>query len=168
MVRLYRRRIARIDYWEAWSELPGQILVHHGRVGERGVAQRIAVAVGTADERLAALAERQRRRGFREAEACELGLVLVQFPGHGGLDRRAIAWMGEVLSWTGLGDYVGFDDSGDLTLMGEAIDAELAADVLSRELGTSGLPADAVIAVSAVEDTVLWPPSRRGERFDGP
>jgi len=135
------------------------------------MAQRIAVAVGGADERLLALTEGQRRRGFREVDSCELGLVLVQFPeelAHGELHGRAIAWMKGVLRWTGLGDYVGFDDSGDLTIMGEAIDAELAADVLARELGTSGLPADAVIAVAAVEDTILWPPSRRGERFDGP
>ena len=73
-----------------------------------------------------------------------------------------------VLRWTGLGDYVGFDDSGDLTIMGEAIDPELAADVLSRELEDSGLPADAVIAVSATEDVIHWPPTRRGEIFDGP
>jgi hypothetical protein len=52
--------------------------------------------------------------------------------------------------------------------MGEAIDPELAADVLSRELETSGLPADAVIAVSAAEDVIHWPPARRGEIFDGP
>ena len=135
------------------------------------MAQRIAVAVGGADERLLALTERQRRRGFREVDTCELGLVLVQWPGepaHGVLLRHAIAWMTEVLGWTGLGDYVGFDDSGDLTIMGEAIDPELAAEVLSGELGASKLPPDAVIAVSAAEDTILWPPGRRGETFDGP
>ena len=135
------------------------------------MAQRIAVAVGGADERLLALTERQRRRGFREVDSCELGLVLVQFPdelAHGELHGRAIAWMKGVLRWTGLGDYVGFDDSGDLTIMGEAIDPELAADVLSRELEDSGLPADAVIAVSATEDVIHWPPTRRGEIFDGP
>ena len=171
MVRLYRRRSARIEYWEAWSDAPGQLLVHHGRAGERGIAQRFAVAVGDADERLAALTARQRGRGYREADPCELGLVLVQWPGergHGVLLHHAIAWMTEVLSWTGLGDYVGFDDTEDLTIMGEAIDPELAADVLSGELETSGLPTDALIAVSATEDTILWPPSRRGERFDGP
>jgi len=87
------------------------------------MAQRIAVAVGGADERLLALTEGQRRRGFREVDSCELGLVLVQFPeelAHGELHGRAIAWMKGVLRWTGLGDYVGFDDSGDLTIMGEA------------------------------------------------
>jgi pantoate kinase len=171
MVRLYRRRIAKVEYWEAWSEAPGELLVHRGRAGERGVAERIAVGVGDDGERLTALAERQRRRGFREAAACELGLVLVQWPGeraYGELHRRAVAWMTEVLAWTGLGDYVGFDDGGDLTLMGEAIDPVLAADVLSRELETSGLPTSALIARSATEDVILWPPARRGERFDGP
>jgi hypothetical protein len=171
MVRLYRRRIAKTEYWEAWSAAPGELLVHHGRAGERGIAQRIAVAVGGADERLVALADGQRRRGFREAEPCELGLVLVQWPderAHGEFPGCAIAWMKEVLAWTGLGDYVGFDDSCGMTLMGEAIDPELAADVLSRELESSDLPTEAVIAVSAAEDTILWPPSRRGEPFDGP
>jgi hypothetical protein len=171
MVRLYRRRIAKVEYWEAWSDAPGELLVHRGRAGERGIAERIAVAVGGADERLAALTERQRRRGFREAEACELGLVLVQWPGeraHGELHGRAVAWMKEVLAWTGLGDYIGFDDSGDLTIMGEAIDSERAADVLANELETSGLPTEALIILSAVEDTIHWPPARRGERFDGP
>ena len=171
MVRLYRRRSARIEYWEAWSDPSGGLLVHHGRVGERGIAQRIEVAVGDADERLAALTSRERGRGYREADPCELGLVLVQWPGeraHGEFHGCAIAWMKEALAWTGLGDYVGFDDTAGLTLMGEAIDPELAADVLSRELETSGLPTDALIAVSAAEDTILWPPSRRGERFDGP
>jgi hypothetical protein len=135
------------------------------------VAERIAVTVGGAEERLRALAEIQRRRGFREAGACELGVVLVQWPGeraHGVLHRQAIAWMTDVLAWTGLGEYVGFDDTGDLTIMGEAIDPELAAEVLATELGTSGLPTDALIVLSAVEDTILWPPARRGERFDGP
>ena len=160
-----------MEYWEAWSDAPGQLLVHHGRVGERGIAQRITVAIGDADERLAALAGRQRGRGYREVDTCELGLVLVQFPdepAHGELHDRAIAWMTEVLRWTGLGDYVGFDDSGDLTIMGEAIDAELAADVLSQELDTSGLPTEAVIAVSSTQDVIHWPPTRRGEIFDGP
>ena len=168
---MYRRRNARLDYWEAWPDAPGRLLVHHGRVGERGAAQRISVSVGGADERLAALVVRQLRRGFRELAECELGLVLVQWPGeraHGEFHGRAVAWMREVLSWTGLGDYVGFDDSGDLTLMGEAVDPLLAADVLSRELETSGLPTDALIVLSAVEDVILWPPARRGERFDGP
>jgi hypothetical protein len=76
--------------------------------------------------------------------------------------------MKELLAWTGLGDYVGFDDTDDLTLMGEAIDPELAADVLSAELEASGLPTDALIVLSAVEDVIHWPPFRRGERFDGP
>jgi len=170
-VRLYRRRNARLDYWEAWPDGPRRLLVHHGRVGSRGVAERISVMVGSADERLAALAGHQRHRGFHEVDACEFGLVLVQFPderAHGELHGHAIAWMKDVLRWTGLGDYVGFDDSGDLTIMGEAVDPELAADVLSRELETSGLPADAVIAVSAAEDVIHWPPARRGEIFDGP
>ena len=161
-----------MEYWEAWSEGSGQVVVHRGRAGERGAAERIAVTVGGAEERLdALLAERQRRRGFREAEACELGLVLVQWPGeraHGELHGRAVAWMKELLAWTGLGDYVGFDDTDDLTLMGEAIDPELAADVLSAELEASGLPTDALIVLSAVEDVIHWPPFRRGERFDGP
>ena len=168
---LYRRRNAGWEYWEAWPERSGHLLVHRGRAGERGVAERIAVAVGGAEERLAALAARQRRRGFREAEVCELGLVLVQWPGeraHGALHRQAVAWMTDVLAWTGLGEYVGFDDTDDLTLMGEAIDPELAADVLSAELETSGLPTDALIVLSAIEDVIHWPPFRRGERFDGP
>jgi len=111
------------------------------------------VTVGGADERLTALAARQRRRGFREAEACDLGLVLVQWPGerpHGELHGRAIAWMKEVLPWTGLGDYIGFDDTGDLTIM-------------ARRSTPSSPP-----TLSAVEDTIHWPPARRGERFDGP
>ena len=171
MVRLYRRRIAKVEYWEAWSDAPGELLVHRGRAGERGVAERIAVAVGGADERLAALIERQRRRGFREAEACALGLVLVQWPGeraHAHLHGRAAAWMRDALEWTGLGSYVGFDDSAGLTIMGESIDPERAAEVLSAELERAGLPADAVIAVSAAEDVIHWPPARRGEIFDGP
>ena len=97
--------------------------------------------------------------------------MLVQWPGeraYGAFHGRAIAWMRDVLAWTGLGDYVGFDDTDDLTLMGEAIDPELAADVLSAGLETSGLPTDALIAISAVEDVIHWPPARRGERFDGP
>ena len=150
---------------------PRELLVHRGRAGERGVAERIALAVGSDDERLGALAERQRRRGFREAEPCELGLVLVQWPGeraHGELHGRAIAWMKDVLAWTALGGYVGFDDTGDLTIMGETIDPELAALVLSRELESSGLPTEALIVLSATEDVILWPPTRRGERFDGP
>ena len=170
-MRLYRRRNARLDYWEAWADAPGGLLVHHGRAGSRGAAERISVAVGGAEERLAALAERQRRRGFREVDTCELGLVLVQWPGeraHGVLHRHAVAWMTEVLAWTGLGEYVGFDDTDDLTIMGETVDPELAADVLSAELETSSLPTDALIILSAIEDVILWPPTRRGERFDGP
>ena len=171
MVRLHRRRIARVEYWEAWSDGAGQLLVHHGWIGERGLAQRIAVAVGGAEERLLALTERQRRRGFREVDACELGIVLIQWPGElafGEFHGRAIGWLKDVLAWTGLGDYVGFDDSAGLTLMGEAIDPELAVDVLSRELEASGLPTDALIAISALEDVIHWPPARRGERFDAP
>jgi hypothetical protein len=52
--------------------------------------------------------------------------------------------------------------------MGEAIDSERAADVLANELEASGLPTEALIILSAVEDTIHWPPARRGERFDGP
>jgi hypothetical protein len=97
-----------------------------------------------------------------------MGLVLVHWPAAPALRPRAEAWMRDVLGWRGLGAYVGFEDSAGLTLMGEAVDPELAVDVLSAELGCSGLPEDAVIAVSADEDVIHWPPARRGERFDGP
>ena len=84
MVRLYRRRIAKVEYWEAWSDAPANCSCHRGRAGERGVAERIAVTVGGA------------------------------------------------------------------------------------ELETSGLPTEALIVLSAVEDTIHWPFARRGGRFDGP
>lgn len=170
MVRLYRRRKAGWEYWEAWPERPGQLLVHRGRAGDRGAAERITVSVLGAEERLAALARDQLRRGFRAPELCELGLVLVQWPGeqaYAHLHGRA-AWMRDVLGWTGLGSYIGFDDSAGLTIMGESIDPELAAEVLSAELEPPGLPTDALIATCTGEDVIHWPPARRGERFDGP
>ena len=128
-VRLHRRRIGKIEYWEAWTDAAGSLVVHRGRVGERGgrradrgrrsAARTSACARSPVPSAVAASAE---------AEACELGLVLVQFPGeraYGRFHGRAIAWLRDVLGWTGLGEYIGFDDGGDLTLMGEAIDPEL-------------------------------------------
>ena len=171
MVRLYRRRNAGWEYWEAWPERSGQVVVHRGRAGERGVAERIPASVLGAEERLAALVRQQLRRGFRAPDLCELGLVLVQWPGeraYGRLHGRAVAWMRDVLGWTGLGSYVGFDGSAGLTIMGESIDPELAAEVLSAELDASGLPATALIAVCAGEDVIHWPPARRGEPYDAP
>ena len=168
MVRLYRRRSAGWEYWECWPEPTGGLFVHRGPAGERGVAERVPPCFLGPDERLAALAERERRHGFREAHPHEMGLVLVHWPAAPALRPRAEAWMRDVLAWRGLGAYVGFEDSAGLTLMGEAVDPELAVDVLSAELGCSGLPENAVIAVSADEDVIHWPPARRGERFDGP
>ncbi len=170
MVRLYKRGIAGLEYWEAWADAAGTLLVHRGRVGERGTAESLAPCAVDPGERLAALVASRRRLGFREPEMCELGLVLVQWP----TDRPSVlrptaeAWMCEVLGWTGLGGYVGFDDSSGLTIMGESVDPELAADVLSAGLEGSELPDDAVIAVCADEDVILWPPDRRGEPFDAP
>ena len=171
MVRLYRRRNAGWEYWEAWPEPSGQLFVHRGRAGERGVAERVPASVLCAEERLAALVEHQLQSGFRRPDVCELGLVLVQWPGeraHAHLHRRSVAWMCEVLAWTGLGSYVGFDDSAGLTIMGESVDPELAAEVLSAELEASGLSTQALIAVCTGEDVIHWPPGRRGEPFDAP
>jgi hypothetical protein len=168
MVRLYRRRSAGWEYWECWPEPAGGLFVHRGVAGERGIAERVPPCAVDAQERLAALVERERRRGFREPDPHQMGLVLVHWPGRAPALRRAEAWMHDVLGWTGLGAYVGFEGTAGLTIMGEAVDPERAVDVLSADLGRSGLPADAVIAVSADEDVIHWPPARRGERFDGP
>jgi hypothetical protein len=168
---LYRRRNAGWEYWEAWTERSGHLLVHRGRAGERGVAEHVPVSVLGADERLSALVRHQLRLGFRTPDLCELGLVLVQWPGERAcshLHGRAGAWMHDVLGWTGLGSYVGFDGSAGLTIMGESIDPELAVEVLSAELDASGLPAAALIAVCAGKDVIHWPPARRGEPYDAP
>ena len=144
--------------------------MHRGPAGERGVAERVPPCFVGPEERLAALAERERRHGFREPDPHEMGLVLVHWPAvpAPALRVHAEAWMRDLLGWRGLGAYVGFEDSAGLTIMGEAVDPELAVDVLSAELARSGLPEDAVIAVSADEDVIHWPPARRGEPFDGP
>ncbi len=55
---LYRRRNAGWEHWEAWPERSGQLLVHRGRSGERGVAEHIPVSVFGAEDRLTALALR--------------------------------------------------------------------------------------------------------------
>ena len=167
MVRLHRSTRDGLAYWEAWRDGAGQLVLHHGRAGERGHAERLPAGPCGADERLAALVAGQRRRGYRELEHCEMRLVLVQWEyGSRALLRRAQAWMHETLSWTGLGAYVGYDDSGALTIMGETADARLAVRVLAAGLPGSGLPEDAVIAVCADEDVIAWPPARVGEPLD--
>ena len=96
-------------------------------------------------------------------------LVLVQWQsGSPALLRRAQAWMDESLGWTGLGAYVGFEDTDALTIMGETVNAGLAVEVLAAGLPGSGLPEDAVIAVCTGDDVIAWPPARVGEPFQSP
>jgi hypothetical protein len=169
MVRLYRRTRNGLAYWEAWRDGAGQLVVHHGRAGERGHAEHLPAGPCRAGERLAARVARQRRRGYRELEHCEMRLVLVQWEtGSRALLRSAQAWVDETLSWTGLGAYVGYEHSRALTIMGESVHAGLAVRVLAAGLPGSGLPADAVIAVCAGEDLIAWPPARVGEPLDKP
>jgi hypothetical protein len=169
MVRLYRSTRDGPAYWEAWRDRAGRLVVHHGRVGERGHAEHLPAGPCCADERLAALVAGQRRRGYRELEHCEMRLVLVQWEtGTRALLRRAQVWVDEALGWTGLGAYVGYEHSGALTIMGETVHAGLAVRVLAAGLPDSGLPEDAVIAVCADEDVIAWPPARVGEALDAP
>ena len=140
MVRLYRSTRDGLAYWEAWRDGAGQLVLHHGRAGERGHAERLPAGPCGA----------QRESGSRA------------------LLRRAQAWMDEALSWTGLGAYVGYEHGGALAIMGESVHAGLAVRVLAAGLPGSGLPEDALIAVCAGEDVIAWPPARVGEALDAP
>ena len=145
------------------------LVLHHGRAGERGHAERLPAGPCGAGERLAALAARQRRCGYRELEHCEMRLpcsssgraARALFCGAPGVDGR-----GAVLD--GPRRLRGYEHDGALTIMGESVHAGLAVRVLAAGLAGSVLPEDALIAVSAGEDVIAWPPARVGEALDAP
>lgn len=171
MLKLYKRNGAGILYWEAWTDA-GRVVIHEGRLGQRGKARYERRPKGTtAKQFITAAAQERHAQGYEAIPVDDHYQVVVQYPlkGQGSardLDK-AIKIQGlfdECLGWTGNGHCDGHDiGSGSLNIFSDVVDPKLGAKTLVAELKKRRLLEGAIVAVREGENYhVVYPVRFRG------
>lgn len=174
MLKLYRQKVGRLEYWEAWSS-GSRISVHWGVVGDRGQGAGVPRRRGvTAEVMIQELARWPLRNGYEERPEDDLPRVIVQYSPDrfptGNFDEVERLWddlehlLNEELGRFGLGRCTGVDYSGgELTFINRAVDPEMAAGRIEALLTRSGNAEHAVIAIERDDRyRAVWPPERAG------
>lgn len=169
---LYKRGRGGIRYWEAWAR-GVWVVVHEGKLGERGRVKHLEPREGTTpDQVIAEAAEKSCAKGYTEIPREQQYQVVVQY--------RLETWgsdkdldkaheiehlFNECLGWTGNGFCDGNDiGCGCLNIFSIVIDPHLAAHTMIAELQEHQLLNGAVVAVRYGEDyRTLHPPDFKGE-----
>jgi hypothetical protein len=172
MLKLYKRGRDGVRYWEAWAR-GAWVVVHEGKLGERGKVKHLEPQQGKTPEQVIALAaEKPRGKGYAEVPTEEQYQVVVQY--------RLETWgsvedldkaqeiehlFNECLGWTGNGFCDGNDiGSGCLNIFSVVVDPQLAAQAMIAELHKHELLDGAVVAARFGEEyRVFHPPDFEGE-----
>ena len=171
MLKLYKRVPAGILYWEAWTDA-GRVVIHEGRLGQRGKARYQRPPKGTTLKQFIARAAKERcAQGYKAIRTEDHHQVVAQYQLNGWGSARdldkAIKIQGlfdECLGWTGNGHCDGNDiGDGSMNIFSDVVDPELGAKTLVAELRKHRLLAGAVVAVREGHDyRVVYP-----VRFEG-
>jgi hypothetical protein len=172
MLKLYKRGRTGVRYWEAWKT-PGMVVVHEGRLGERGKTRFLLPAERQRPERLIAeAATKPQAKGYAEVPLEEHYQVVVQYrlktwgsPEDLNKGHKVEELFNECLGWTGNGRCDGNDiGSGTMNVFSYVIDPELAVETMVAALRQHRLLKGAFVAVREGEDyRVVYPTRFRGE-----
>ncbi len=152
MLKLYKKNIDEILYWEAWEET-GKVVTHWGRLGEIGETTEIKLAASENGERLIQRECKPKLSdGFDQMEA--RGELVVQYKldgwgSPGDLETRHLieGLLQECLGWTGNGHCEGGDiGNSTINIYSMVIDVEVAAKTVIDALSESMFLEGAVVA----------------------
>jgi hypothetical protein len=166
MLKLYKRGRTGVRYWEAWNN-SGKVVVHEGKVGERGKTRFLILAKRqTPDHLIEQAALKARAKGFAEIPMGEHYQVVVQYqlktwgsPTDLNKGHKIEDLFNECLGWTGNGHCDGNDiGSGSMNIFSLVVDPELGAALLVEQLRRNRLLKGAVVAVRQGENyRVVYP-----------
>ena len=172
MLKLYKQGRGGMRYWEAWAR-GVWVVVHEGKLGERGKVRHLEPQEGkTPEQMIAKAAETPRSKGYSEIPMEEHYQVVVQYrlETWGSSEDLAKAHkieglLNECLGWTGNGHCDGNDiGSGSMNIYSVVVDPQLAVETIITELREQGLLERAVVAVRYREEyRVLYPADFNGE-----
>jgi hypothetical protein len=172
MLKLYKRGSRGILYWEAWTDA-GKVVIHEGKLGQRGRARYERPPKGTTLKKfVATAAEAQRALGYEAIPIEEHHQVVVQYrlDGWGSTKDfdKAVRIQGlcdECLGWTGNGHCDGTDfGSGSMNVFSFVVDPGVGAKTLIAELRKHKLLDGAVLAIREGDDYRVVHPARfKGE-----
>jgi hypothetical protein len=172
MLKLYKRGKRGMRYWEAWAQVLW-VVIHQGKVGERGQVKHLEPVAGKSPEEvIAEAASLPRQKGYTEIPVEEHFQVVVQY--------RLKTWgsakdlkrshkiedlLNESLGWTGNGHCDGNDiGSGTMNIFSLAVDPKLATEMIVNTLREHSLLDEAVIAVREKDDyQVVYPAGFAGK-----
>lgn len=169
MIKLYKKVGDQFHYWEAWNR-GGDIVIHRGRVGERGETEAVPLPHGaTAEDSIESLAIQSRSQGYVEADEEEPFWITITY-------KLTTAWgavedlerrhkieelLNEELGWTGNGMCDGGDiGSYEMCIACIAIDYQIAVQSILSVLKNIDALSGATIAVRRSDDDdeiVVWP-----------
>lgn len=168
MLKLYKRGRAGVRYWEAWT-IPGMVVVHTGKLGERGATKFLIPDHGqTPALCLKQAARKPRAQGYAVIPASKQHQVVVRYrlktwgaPADLAKGHKLQALFNECLGWTGNGRCDGNDfGSGTLNVFSLVVDADLGAATLVKELRKNRLLKGAVVAIREKADYRVVYPAR--------
>ena len=172
MLKLYKRGRTSVRYWEAWT-IPGMVVVHKGKLGERGKTRYLIPDEGQAPEQcIEEAAKRPRAEGYAEIPMREHYQVVVQYhlktwgsPADLEKGHRIEELFNQCLGWTGNGHCDGNDiGSGIMNIFSIVVDPKLGAATLVEELRKHHLLKGAVVALREGEHyQVVYPGRYKGE-----
>jgi predicted DNA-binding WGR domain protein len=168
MLKLYKRGRGGVRYWEAWAH-GAWIIVHEGKLGERGKVKHLFPEDGrTPEQVIAEAAQKPRQRGYAEIPMEQHHQVVVQY--------RLKTWasaedlekgynieelFNECLGWTGNGCCDGNDiGSGTLNIFSDVVDPQIGAETIIATLRKHRLLKGAVVAVREDDEYRVAYPSR--------
>jgi hypothetical protein len=172
MLKLYKRSRGVVRYWEAWAH-GVWVIVHHGKLGERGRVKHLEPQPGKAPEQvIAEVAEKPRARGYAEIPMEDHYQIVVQYRlktwgSTRDLDKaqKIEDLFNECLGWTGNGRCDGNDiGSGTMNIFSMVVAPDLGAATLVEELRKNRLLKGAVVAIREGENyRVVYPARFKGE-----
>ncbi len=173
MLKLYKRGRRGVRYWEAWK-IPGMVVVHEGKLGDRGKTDYLILDEGqTPEQCIEEAAQKPRAKGYAEIPRDEQFQVVVQYrletwgaPEDLKKGHKIEGLFNECLGWTGNGRCDGNDiGSGTMNIFSIVVDPDLGAATLVAELRKHRLLKGAVVAVQEEEDYRVVYPSRFKGKF---
>ncbi len=173
MLKLYKRGRTGVRYWEAWK-IPGMVVVHEGKLGERGQTRYLIPDDDQTPEQLIqAVAQKPRAKGYAEIPIEDQYQVVVQYrlktwgsPEDLDKGHEVEALFNECLGWTGNGRCDGNDiGSGTLNIFSIVVDPDIAAATLVEALRTKRLLKGAVVVAQVGDEYLVHYPSRFKGKF---
>jgi hypothetical protein len=172
MLKLYKRSRGVTRYWEAWDH-GVWVVVHEGRLGERGKSKLVKPRKDkTPEQAIAEAAEKPRAKGYAEIPNDEQFQVVVRYrlKTSGSVEdldksHEIEHRFNECLGWTGNGFCDGNDiGNGCLNIFSLVVDPQLAVRTMVAELRKLRLLRGAVIAARYGEEyRIIHPPDFKGE-----